>query len=151
MSFNTLNNKIVAVLEEVSNIQNVYAYPTLKFDGYPSATVTPSENASDFETTSENVRNYAFIVRLFQDMPTGNVGSETKETYAFRVLRQTVDAVIDAFDKDPTLSGISLPTGYTMLYLSAAPSSWAAIVDTEPNLLLAEIVVTAKISFDITS
>ena len=52
MSFNTLNSKIVAVLESVSNIQNVYAYPTLKFDGYPSATVTPSENASDFDTTS---------------------------------------------------------------------------------------------------
>jgi len=149
MSFNTLSDKLKSKLEGISKIQQVYEYPTIKFDGFPAATLTPSENAADFETSNENERNYAFIVRLFQDMPTGNISGEKPDDYAFRVLRQTVDDVLDAFDQDPTLSGISMLSGYTLLYLSAAPSSWAAITDVEPNIILAEIIITAKVSFDI--
>ena len=151
MSFNTINTKLKSVLGDVTKIGHVYEYPTEKFDGFPSATITPSENASDFETNNENERNYAFIIRLFQDIPNSNVSGEKPLPYAFRVLRLLVDDVLDKFDRDETLSGIILPTGYTMLNLTATPSSWGAIVDLDQKIILAEIIITAKVSFDTTS
>lgn len=151
MSFQVVNDKIKTLLDAVTRIQAVYEYPTEEFDGFPSATVTPSENASDFETTTENTRMYGYIIRLFQDIPTAAIDGEEPLPYAFRVLRQTTDDVLDKFDKDPTLSGISMPTGYTMLYLSATPSSWGAVVGLDKKIIMSEIVVTAKVSFDITS
>ena len=148
MSFNVINTKIKSVLDSVSRLQQVYEYPTEKFDGFPSATITPSENSADFETNNENERNYAFIIQLFQDIPKSNIEGEKPLPFTFRVLRLLVDDVLDKFDRDETLSGISLPTGYTMLNLTATPSSWGAIVALDKKIILAEIIITAKVSFD---
>ena len=148
MSFDVINTKLKSVLDGVSKLQQVYEYPTEKFDGFPSATITPSENSADFETNNENERNYAFIIRLFQDIPNSNVEGEKPLPFAFRVLRLLVDDTLDKFDKDETLSGISMPTGYTMLNLSATPSSWGAVVGLDQKIIMAEIIITVKVSFD---
>jgi hypothetical protein len=151
MSWNTLSSKILTKLQTVSKLDSCYEYPTEKFDGYPAATITPSEETADFETTSENKRYYAFKIRVFQDIPAAAVSGEVPIKYAFRILKGCIDDIIDAFDKDPTLTGISMPTGYTFLYLYSSPSSWGLVTQEDKRIIFAEIDIKALVSFDINS
>lgn len=150
MSWQTLNTKLKQKIEGISRIKSSYAYPTEKFDAFPAATLTPSELEANFQTTAENVRNYAFIIRLFQDIPNENISGEKPLEYSFRVLRQVTDDVIDTFDQDPLLSGISMPSNYTLLDTQAVPSSWGLVESGDKRLLMSEVTVTIKVSFDYT-
>lgn len=147
MSFNTLRPQIKSLLESVSTIQEVKSYPTLKFNGYPAAYVVPSDNEGEYETTSENVRIYAFIVRLFYE--TKNTGIDG----ALDALEDIVDTVLDALDQDDLkdgstrVIGINLPSGYTYLNIFAHPSAWGEIEG--ENLMMAEIRVRIRISIDV--
>ena len=72
----------------------------------------------DSRTTIDNERVYAVNVRLFVDR------TARKHQDAERILRKLCDSVLDDFDKDFTMTGITLPTGYTMMYVEAAPAEW---------------------------
>src|SRR3990167_5601265 len=126
MSFKTLRPQIATLLAALqsggSNIfQEVATTPKLLFSGYPSAHVVPSDNESDYETTTENERSYGFLVRCFY---------ETKNTtvaLAMDYLEDVVDAVIDALDDEDLVQsgriiGADLPANYTYLAISAVPS-----------------------------
>lgn len=152
MSMRILSNQIRDKLKTISDIQSVYDYPWLDFDGYPAATITPSGMDSDYETTEENLRTYVFIVRLFVNLDTINQESyERKVEDGFRIAEELVDTVIDVFDKDETLSGIqsSLPSGYTMVSLIPSPSVINYFV--EEKMIVAEVRIRAKVSFDTSS
>lgn len=120
----------------------------MKFEGYPAATVTPSDQIGDYETTTENIRTYSFIVRVFYE--TKSTGLES----ALDALEDIVDSVIDLFDKEDLKGsatrtvGLSLPTGYTFINIWASPSFWGEVVGEE--LLMAEIKVRVRINIDIT-
>jgi len=148
MSFNTLRPQIVTLIDSISGIHEVVGYPKLKFAGYPAAYITPSDNSNDYETTQENIRTYAFLLRIFYE--TKNTGVSN----ALDKLENIVDTVIDTLDQedlkgasDRTI-GVSLPSGYTFLNILAHPSSWGEIVGEE--LIYAEIKVQVRISIDIT-
>ena len=150
MSMRTLSNYFKSKLEGISDIQVVYDYPWLDFDGYPAATITPSGLDSDYETQGENLRTYTFIVRLFVNLNTINKSSQKEKVgEGFRIAEELVDTVIDTFDKDETLSGISLPSGYTMVALIPTPSVINYFI--EDKMIVAEVKLSAKISFDTTS
>ena len=150
MSFQTLSNKIKLVLEGISDIESVYDYPWLKFDGYPSATITPSGYDSDYETSSENERVYIYTVRLFFNLNDVNkVSYKEKVDDGHRIIRELTDTVIDTFDKDELLSGISLPSGYTMIGVRPIPSSIVYFPD--EKMVVSEIKLEVKISFDTNS
>src|SRR3990167_7935337 len=93
MSWATLRPQVKDVIDSVSGFQEVALSPKLKFSGYPAAYVLPSDNDGDYETTKENIRTYAFIVRIFYD--TKDSGIET----AIASLEGIVDSVLDAFDQ----------------------------------------------------
>lgn len=148
MSFTVLRPQIKTLLSNISTIQDTSSYPKVKFDGYPAASVEPSSNSADYETTTENVRTYAFIVRVFYE--TKNTGIED----ALVALDGVVDAVIDAFDQEDLKGssdrtvGLSLPSGYTFLNIWANPSAWGTLPEEE--LIMAEINVRVRVSIDVT-
>lgn len=135
-----IKNKIKDKLEANTKIQNVYQYPALKFSGYPAATIVPSDNESDFETTTTNVRIYSFQIRIFEQIKNDNLNK------AYETIEDLIDDVLDDFDKDPALTGVTMPTGYTMLTVEAAPSV-TGIVD-RLDLLMSMITVKIRVEVD---
>ena len=148
MSWVVLRPQIETLLKTVTTLQEVSRTPKIKFDGYPAAHIVPSENSGDYETTSENIRTYAFTVRIFY---------ETKSTPmedALAGLEQVVDAVIDLFDQEDLkgggdrIVGLNLPAKYTFINIFATPNRWG-VLETE-QLIMAEITVRVRISVDVT-
>ena len=99
----------------------------------PVVTVTASDNESDFINTSENRRIYAYVLRIYIER---NQDAQTAEDN----LTEIVDAVIDAFDQDYTLTGEAL-------LVEAAPSLWAYSQGVK-EWRVAEIRIRAKVDFD---
>jgi hypothetical protein len=58
-----------------------------------------------------------------------------------------VDDVLDAFDQDYLLSGISMPSGYDLMGLRATPSLWVYLE--QEKLLMAEVKISAMVSVDV--
>jgi hypothetical protein len=147
MSWAILRPQVKDVLDTIGTLQEVSDSPKIRFSGYPAAHVVPSENTNDYETTSENIRTYAFTVRVFYDT------KETPIEDAFSALEEVVDNVIDAFDQEDLKGGstrklgISLPAKYTFLNVLASPGNWGEL--TEEQLIMAEIKVKVRVSVDI--
>lgn len=141
MSFKAIRSQIQTKLEAITNIQQVLNYPA-KPDQFPGATVTPSGAASDYETNTDNQRTYAFIIRLFYETKSGGTSN------AVNALEGLVDEVVDAFDSDTQLTGITMPANYILIQSTPTPSAWEYF--TEENIIMAEIRIAVLVSFDIT-
>ena len=138
-----LRNQLVSILDANALIADVYDYEAEEFKGDPVALVTPSGNESEFETTTDNRRIYAFTVRLLIDRTSRN--SEDCES----ALRDLTDTVLDDFDKNYTLTGITNPTGKTLLFVEALPSDWGYI-EGQVVYRFADIAVRCHVSVDTT-
>lgn len=138
--FATLKAKIKTIIVAETNFveASVFTYePELTNIAHdPFAVVIASGNDSDFANTSENRRTYAFTIRIFVDRSRGNQEAED-------VLEEIVDNLIDAFDKDFTLTG-------SVLIGLAMPSAWG-YVDSTKEYRVAELNYQAKTDFDITA
>lgn len=149
MSFKILRPQVKTLLSSISAIQEVSGSPKLRFSGYPACYVIPSDNKSDYETNSENVRIYAFIVRVFYDTKETGIGD------ALVAMESLVDTILDTFDKEDfgtnltRTVGTGLPTGYTFLNIMANPSLWGELP--EENLIMVEINVKVRLSIDVMS
>ena len=123
--------------------------PKLKFSGYPSAYVIPSDNTADYATNKENIRTYAFLIRMFHETKTSGVQE------AIEALEGLTDDILDLFDKedlknsDSRTIGVSLPAGYTFINIFANPSSWGELTD--DGLVFTQINVRVRVSIDISS
>ena len=144
-----LINKIKEILEANALIQETFTWEIEEFKGDPACTITPSENESDYNTTEENVRIYAFNVRLYVNRTIAPPGKDPKSD-ADRKLRNLVDSVLDDFDSDYTLTGIANPAGYTFINLFALPSSWG-YSGREDNFRAAEILIRCRVSVDLSA
>ena len=140
-TYTILKNKIKDKLEAINKIQEVKDEPGLKLSGYPGAIIYPSEDESDYETTTENLRIYVFVVDLFYEIQSGGLAN------AIDALYDLADDVMDAFDQDQILSGISLPTRYTMIGIEPTSGAWGQVPDTK--LIAKTIKLRIKISVDI--
>lgn len=148
MSWNTLRPQIASLIDSLPEIHEVSSTPKLNFSGYPAVYVIPSDNESDYETTIENARVYAFIVRVFYEIKNTSIAT------ALDKLEGSVDAIIDAIDKEDKKGsstrtiGVNMPNKYTYLAVLAVPSFWGQVPS--ENLIMAEIRVQVFISFDAT-
>lgn len=79
---------------------DVYQEHRTDFSGYPVATFEPSDIESDFETTTQNYRNYVFRIVLHQEIE--NTGREN----AIGILASLVDTIIQDFEEDWSLGGV---------------------------------------------
>ena len=114
MSFISIITAIQSVLSGITSIHEVHDFDKGKFDGYPAVVVFPSENASEFATTSQNLREYVFTIRFHQPME--KIGTNYHKD-ADRILRELLDEAITAFDTNFSLSGV-------VNWCKATPSSW---------------------------
>lgn len=144
-----LKDKIIALLQANTLIQEVYDFEVAEFGGDPVVTVIPSANEGDYHTTSENRRVYAFSVQLLVKRTDPRSDQEAE-----RVLTDLVDSVIDDFDKYYTLgtgspgSALVLPTGYTMIRTHAMPSVWF-YSNRETLYRGAEIIIKCELDVDV--
>ena len=147
MSWNTIRPQIATLLDAIPEIQEVSSTPKLKFAGYPACYVMPSANEADYETNRENVRTYAFIVRVFYETKQTGIAS------ALDKLEGVVDTIIDTLDEEDLKGatsrtiGVNLPSGYTYLNIFAHPSFWGELPG--EDLIMAEINVKIRVSVDI--
>lgn len=148
MSWQTLRPQLKTLLDNSGLFVETSATPKLSFTGYPAAYVVQSDNEADYETTKDNKRTYAFVIRIFYS--TKSIGVAT----ALERLEQTVDTIIDSIDQDSLKSstnrvvGISMPSKYTWLTTYATPSVFGEVEGQE--LVSAELKVKIKVSVDIT-
>ena len=140
-----LMGKITSILRANSLISIVYDHEADELTGDPAAIVVPSENESDYNTTDENVRIYAFNIRLYVKRSQPRVPED-----ADRMLRELVNSVLDDFDTDYTFTGLSVPTGYTFINTFAVPSVWG-YSGREDEMRSAEINVRCRVSVDLSN
>ena len=117
--FEVLLNKITSILRANTLLSIVYNHEADNLKGDPAVIVVPSSNESDYDTTEENIRIYAFTIRVF----IRRTGIREPDE-ADRIMREVISSIIDDFDKDYTFTGLSNPTGYTFINTFANPSSW---------------------------
>ena len=141
--FEILINKIVSLLNSNSLIQEVHNYDVEQFNGDPVAVVSPSANENEYLTNSENLRIYAFTVRLFVKRTSPRTPHD-----ADKILRELVTSVIDDFDKDYTFTGIQNPNGYTLINVFALPSAWG-YSGREDEYRAAEITIKCRVVVDL--
>jgi len=139
-AFSNIKDKIKDKIDSNTKIQETHEYPAIKFNGYPAATIVPSDNENDFETTTTNQRTYAFQIRLFQEI------KHTTLDEAYEAMYDLIDDVLDDFDKDQSMTGVTMPTGYTMLIVEAVPSS-VGLVE-RLDLLMAMVTVRIRVEVD---
>lgn len=72
---------------------------TKTFSGYPAVAFEPSDIVSDFETTTQNLRQYIFRIIVLQDIESEERGE------ALGTLIDIIDTLIDDIDKSENLSG----------------------------------------------
>ena len=135
--------KIKSILDANDLLQASYSFENQSPNAAPFATITPSANESDYDTTTENRRVYAFLIRLYNER-----GGQIEPEDAESAMREHNDSVINDLDKDFNLSGIENPTGLTFLFMEAAPSSWGYI-DEPAQYRIAEITVRCHVNVDI--
>jgi len=140
-TYQILRDAIRDKLLTITNFQEVHRFPKLEFNGFPAVAVEPADMESDWETNKELERTYAFNLFIYYE--TKIKGNDT----ALDRLFNTIDEVLDAFDKDQTLSGISLPAGKDILTINPTPQGWEGLSDNE--LIQSKILLTIKISTDI--
>lgn len=145
-----LSNEIKSKLQGITGIANVYDFAWIDFDGFPAATITPSGFESDYQTDKNNIRKYIFTVRLFHkiDVISEMTNERDQVQEAFRVMRGLIDTVVDGFDRDETLTGISLPAGKTMVSVIPVPTTISYFP--EEKIIVGEVLINANILFDTT-
>lgn len=91
-------------VDEMGRLNDLYEYEIdkPKSGKYPFATITVSEFEGEFGSTNKNIQKQTYSVKIYQERTPGGKGSETAE----RIMRETLDEMITAFDRDPTLSGL---------------------------------------------
>ena len=98
--FAAIRTAISTKLNTVTEFYAVLDHHTMSFDGFPTATFEPFANEDLFYTNKDNLRNYDFKVVLHQEME--SAGRDN----SIDILCPLTDAVIAAFDTDPTLGGV---------------------------------------------
>lgn len=126
----------------VTLIESVYDYPTGDLKGDPAVVILPSGNEGVYFTTSENERIYAFTLNCYVSL------TDRTPQDADRVMRNLVTAIIDDFDNDYMLAGVTEPKGYTFINIFATPSAWG-FAGAEDDYRVAEINLKARVVVDV--
>lgn len=138
-----LASKLKSIVDSVDKVQTSYLFEREGAEGTPFATITPSANENAYRTTTENERVYAFDIRLFVERK-GQSTPDSSES----AMRGLVDDVLDALDRNWDLPNLTARTGYTYLYMEAAPSVWG-YSGAENEFRVAEIRVRCHFSVDV--
>lgn len=149
MSWNTLTTQIYNLINNnktALGIQEVYSYPRIKFDGYPGASIFPSDNANAYETTIENERIYVWKLRLVDETKEQGIEQALSNLYtvadnvAFKIGQE------NELDTGQTI-GQNLPANHMFINIFASPSLWGQIED--ENFVFNELTIRIRVSVDV--
>lgn len=141
-TYRVLKDKLIEQLRTIDEIQDVYGYPNLDFTGFPAATIYPADQFdASYDTTIDNKRNYIFVISLYYEIPKSGVEE------ALDALYEIADDVMDLFDGNEFLTGISLPADYTMIGIYPTVTRWGRVPSKE--ILVADIQVRVMVTHDI--
>lgn len=146
MAYKQLRDNLKTLLDSVSELQVVYPNPTFKPSGYPFAFIGRSGNDSDYETTNENMRVYAFKVWLITQFDQDSFAE------ADNLMYDVLDAVLNKVDEQesPTSNrsmATNLAAQYTLVAVEALPSR--SVSDEVEKLLATEVTVRCKVLIDL--
>jgi hypothetical protein len=150
MAWSTLNTQLYNLISDNKDslgIYEVHRNAKLNFNGYPACSIFKSPFPAEYETNAENLRRYAFKVRLF------NLRKENDLSNSIEGLEDPVDGVMnlldqDAYNRTDKVIGINLSSRETYIQTLAVPGEWGQLL-TE-GLIFATLTVTIKVSVDIT-
>lgn len=141
MSFVTLKTAIKNKLDGLTGagkpLSFTYDEHRTQFEGYPVATFEPSDMASDYETVNDNLRNYVFMIYIYQEAEKTGAGE------SINVLASVVDAITNAFDNDFTLSG-------ACAMVKATPSRWGVMPTEHGMTRYSEIKLECQVLYTLT-
>lgn len=139
-TYQALRDKIVTKLESVSDVAEVHRFPRLDFEAYPACVVIPTDGEGDFESNDEDLRNYVFDIYVYYEY------KQTGKDTALDRLYDVIDDILDEFAGDKTMTGVTLPSGKTLLTAKPLAAGWDDLSDNE--LLQARIRVDVLVSVD---
>lgn len=96
--FSEIRQKIKDVLDTSGTLEKVYLTDRTRFEGFPVAVISPSENQTDYGSTAKDKRTFVFKVRLYYP-----ITSEEKQESEELALEKVVDEVIKLFNKRSVL------------------------------------------------
>jgi len=99
-TFNQIRDYLKTKIGGISSVQEVFKAQKADLEGFPAVCIYPSEASSDFATTTENLREYVFDIRIY-------VRYEGKDEEDIDDnLSAVVDEVIQTLEEDYTLGGL---------------------------------------------
>lgn len=111
MSYVAISAKLIELLAEITEIEQLYAYQPDTVQTYPAAVVTAASHQDRFHDTRANIRAFTFTVRLYYRTDV--------EQDAESILQDLTDKVIAKLEANVTVEGIwdiARPTGATWAY-----------------------------------
>lgn len=97
MSYTGISGGIKDILDDITDLKEVYAEEPQTLLGFPCATISAVSHADNFADTSRNQRTFIFTIRLYQRV--------NDVAHGESVLMGIADAVIEDIEEDPTLGG----------------------------------------------
>lgn len=134
--YSTIKSKLSTVLSGVSGIKNVYAYNKGQLEGYPSAVFAGVRLDDQYLDTYNNVREWTFDIKVYQEMEASGIGASNAESY----LDTLFDSIVDTIDKNYTLDGT-----VDAVWISGAN----AFEDRELSMRVLDLQIKVKKSFSI--
>jgi hypothetical protein len=111
--FSTIRTAIIdKINDDLTKIQIAYRTDRSTFEGFPAAVVSPSENTSDYSSTSDDKRVYAFKIRVYYP-----IKDEADYDPAEIALEEAIDEMLGVFNKRESLGG-------ACEWLEPVPSVW---------------------------
>lgn len=93
--YETLITKIEATLAGITKVKDYFSVPKGSLTKFPAVFFKPSGLTNTFETNSENMKVYRFMMIVLI-----GCNNETQENIFGTVLPKTVDDIIKAFDSE---------------------------------------------------
>ncbi len=142
--YKELIQKIKTILEGVTALKSIYPYALRqgeKISTYPSVVFFPTASTNDFETNTENFKEYNF--NLYVICSVEGVGNEEVAT---DILPNVIDKIISEFDKEWSINAISGKRTWARI---STMSDWTLPYSDAGVEMSAQLTVTIKTLTDI--
>lgn len=137
-NFTTLRPLVLAKLQTLIGsglpLKAAFDKHTENTTGYPYATFEPSGLANQYFTTTDNLREYAFDIFIFNELAAGGRDN------AIDKLCVAVDATVNAFDSDTTLR---IAGGCH--YVKALPAEWGEFIGQKGPIKYAKLTLVCGV------
>ena len=104
--YSSIKSAIIAKLQAITGIKNIYGYEKGDLNGFPSAIVTLAAIEAPMLDNRSDSRRYDFQIKVLQEMEDDGVGAEEAESR----IEALIDTIIGAFENDYTLGGLAYNT-----------------------------------------